>query len=94
MLELGKGRITNMNMYQSLRKAETGLCSNILLWEPQECTPVEIKNSVCEAGRSQLTLVVGSSLTVSPFSSFLFEKNVQTEQRMSFVNYFLVLTNE
>ncbi|WP_179372466.1 hypothetical protein [Nitrosopumilus ureiphilus] len=60
MLELGKyGRINNMNMYHLLRKAENGLCSDILLREPQECTPVEIRNSVVEAGRSQLTLVIG-----------------------------------
>jgi len=72
MLELGKGRITNMNMYQSLRKAETGLCSDILLWEPQEFTLVEIKNSVCEAGRSQLTLVVGCSLN-KLFNLFMIE---------------------
>ena len=50
MLELGKGRMNNMNMYHLLRKAENELCSDIVLREPQECTPVEIKNSVVEAG--------------------------------------------
>ncbi|WP_179372694.1 hypothetical protein [Nitrosopumilus ureiphilus] len=65
MLELGKyGRMNNMNMCHLLRKAENGLCSDILLREPQECTPVEIRNSVVEVGRSQLTLVIGK-FTVS-----------------------------
>jgi len=55
MLELGKGRMNNMNMYHLLRKAENGLCSDIVLREPQECTPVEIRNSVVEAGRGHPT---------------------------------------
>ena len=55
MSELGKGRITDMNMYHLLRKAENGLCSDIVLREPQECTPVEIRSSVVEAGRGHST---------------------------------------
>jgi len=59
MSELGKGHNTNMNPYQMFCKAETGLDSDILPREPRECTPAEIKNSVYEAGRSQLSLDVG-----------------------------------
>ena len=55
MSELGKGRITDMNMYHLLRKAEDGLCSDIVLREPQECTLAEIRNSVVEAGRGHST---------------------------------------
>ncbi len=40
MLELSKGRVNNMNMYNLLRKAENGLYSDMVLREPQECTPV------------------------------------------------------
>jgi hypothetical protein len=57
MSELGKGRIIDMNMYHLLHKAENGLCSDIVPQELRKCTPVEIRNSVCEAG-SQLTLVM------------------------------------
>ena len=63
MLELGDGhRIIDMNMYHLLRKAEDGLCSDIVPQGLRECTPAEIRNSVVEAGRSQWTLVIGSSL--------------------------------
>ncbi len=64
MSELGKGCITDMNMYHLLRKAENGLCSDIVPQGLRECTPAEIKNSVVEAGRDQLTLVIGSSPTL------------------------------
>ena len=58
MLELGKGRITDMNMYHLLRKAENGLGSDIVL---QEFTLVEIRNSVVEARRDHINLLGGSS---------------------------------
>ena len=54
MSELGKveeRRGIDMNFYLLPYKAETGLGSDILLLEQQECTPVEIKHSVVEAGR-------------------------------------------
>jgi len=54
MLELGKGRITDMNMYHLLRKAENGLGSDIVLQELQEFTLVEIRNSVVEARRDHI----------------------------------------
>ena len=53
MSELGKGRMNNMNMYHLLRKAEDGLCSDIVPQGLRECTPAEIRNSVVEAGKSQ-----------------------------------------
>jgi hypothetical protein len=64
MLELGKmeeGRAKDVNSYQSPRKAETGLSSDRLPWEPREFTPaskdsppkngLEIRSSVGEAGK-------------------------------------------
>lgn len=60
MSELGKGRIRNMNPYQSVRKAETGLDSDIVPWESRECTLAEIRRSVVEAG-SHEDLSSGSS---------------------------------
>ena len=60
MSELGEGRIRNMNPYQSVRKAETGLDSDIIPWESRECTLAEIRNSVIEAG-SHEALASGSS---------------------------------
>ncbi|MBM2852563.1 MAG: hypothetical protein HW420_1110 [Candidatus Nitrosotenuis sp.] len=47
MFELGKmeeGRAKNMNLYQSPRKAETGLGSDILPQELREFTPAGIKS--------------------------------------------------
>ncbi|WKT58358.1 hypothetical protein QVH35_02615 [Candidatus Nitrosotenuis chungbukensis] len=57
MFELGKmeeGRAKNMNLYQSPRKAETGLGSDIVPQE-REFTPVEIKSSVKETGKCYRT---------------------------------------
>ena len=54
MLELGNGRINNMNIYHFIRKAENGLCLDILPQELGECTLAEIKNSVIEAGSHEL----------------------------------------
>ena len=54
MSESGKmeeGRAKNMNPYQSPRKAETGLSSDIVPQELREFTPAEIRSSVVEAGR-------------------------------------------
>lgn len=62
MLELGKmeeGHGIDMNLYLLPCKAKTGLGSDIVPMEHRECTPVEIGDLVFEAGRSQLTLVIG-----------------------------------
>ncbi len=40
----------DMNFYLLPCKAETGLSSDILPQELRECTPVEIRNLVVEAG--------------------------------------------
>jgi len=60
MLELGKieGRAKDMNPYQSPRKAETGLSSDIVQQELREFTPAEIRSSVVEAGRDYWTCPV------------------------------------
>jgi len=61
MSELGRmeeGRAKNMNLYQSPRKAETGLGSDILPQELREFTPAEIRISVKEAGRGYRTCPV------------------------------------
>lgn len=47
--EMEEGRAKDMNLYQSPRKAETGLDSDKLPWEPREFTLVEIRSSVVEA---------------------------------------------
>ncbi len=60
MSELGKmeeGRAKNMNLYQSPRKADTGLDSDRL---PQEFTPAEIRISVVEAGSYRTYPVVST----------------------------------
>jgi len=54
MLEPGKmeeGRAKDMSLYQSPRKAETGLDSDTLPQELREFTSAEIKSSVVEAER-------------------------------------------
>jgi hypothetical protein len=54
MFELGKMKVgcaKNMNLYQSPRKAETGLGSDRLPQELREFTPVEIICSVKETGK-------------------------------------------
>lgn len=73
MSEPGKmeeGRAKDMNLYQSPRKAETGLDSDRLPWVPWEFTPasqdglkngLEIRCSVDEAG-SHKALANGGSL--------------------------------
>ena len=53
--KIEKGRAKNMNLYQSPRKAETGLGSDILPQELREFTPAGIKSSVKEAGRGYRT---------------------------------------
>ena len=61
MFELGKmeeGFAKNMNLYQSPRKAETGLGSDIVPQELREVTPAEIRSSVKEAGRDYRTCQV------------------------------------
>ena len=73
MSEPGKGRIRNMNHYQSLRKAETGLDSDIVPWESRECTLVEIKSSVIEAG-SHEDLSSGSSLVITSKNLSIFPR--------------------
>lgn len=63
MSEPGKmeeGRAKDMNLYQSPRKAETGLDSDRLPQELREFTLAEIKSSVVEAG-SHEALASGSS---------------------------------
>ena len=55
VLELGRvteGLGIDMNLYLLPCKAEAGLGSDIVPWEPRECTPVEIISSVAEAGSS------------------------------------------
>ncbi len=39
-----------MNLYHLPCKADNGLGSDILPWEPREYTPMEIKSSVAEIG--------------------------------------------
>jgi hypothetical protein len=54
MSELGKveeRRSTDISLYHLLRKAKSGLGSDILPVERRECTPAEIKSSVAEAGK-------------------------------------------
>jgi hypothetical protein len=54
MLELGKveeRRGIDMNFYLLPCKAETGLSSDRLPQGLRECTPVEIRSSVVEAGK-------------------------------------------
>ena len=72
MLEVGKMeecRAKDMSSYQSPRKAETGLGSDRLPWEPREFTPAskdglrepsrpEIIPSIDEAGRGYRTCPV------------------------------------
>lgn len=59
--KMEEGRAKDMNLYQSPRKAETGLDSDRLPQELREFTLAEIKNSVVEAGRSHESLASDSS---------------------------------
>ncbi len=51
----------DMNLYQSPRKAETGLGSDRLPQGLREFTLAEIKSSVVEAGKSHEALASGNS---------------------------------
>ena len=58
MSDLGKmeeGRAKDMNLYWPPRKAETGLDSDRLPWEPRELTLAEIRSSVVETRRGHST---------------------------------------
>ena len=56
--KIEKGRAKNMNLYQSPRKTETGLGSDIVPQELREVTPAEIRSSVKEVGRDYRTCQV------------------------------------
>ena len=60
MSELGKVEERlgiDMSLYRMPCKADSGLGSDILPVERRECTPVEIKSSVAEAGKVLLNHV-------------------------------------
>jgi hypothetical protein len=70
MSELGKVEECHgidMNFYLLPCKAETGLGSDILPQELRECTPVEIRSLVVEAGRGYRTSGRGSLIKTQKY---------------------------